>query len=63
MKYKMSKKLKSFSALNDYQGLGFDNAKKLEDGESVELKNPPKELVDGGWIEPASTKEKKKWLH
>ena len=59
MKYKMSKKLKSFSAINDFQGLGAENAKKLESGESVELKNPPKALVDGGWLEPASTKEKK----
>ncbi len=55
----MSNKLKSFSAINDFQGLGVENAKKLENGESVELKNPPKALVDGGWIEPASTKEKK----
>tara|TARA_R100000458_G_C8189911_1_gene183950 strand:+ start:220 stop:399 length:180 start_codon:yes stop_codon:yes gene_type:complete len=59
MKYKMSKKLKSFSAINDYHGLGKENANKLEAGESVELKNPPKALVDGGWLEPASNKEKK----
>lgn len=59
MKYKMSNKLTGFSAINDYHGLGAVNAKKLRDGESVELKNPPKALVDGGWIEPASTKEKK----
>ena len=59
MKYKMSKKLTSFSAINDFHGLGADNAKKLENGESVELKTPPKKLVDGGWLEPASTKEKK----
>ncbi len=55
----MSKKLKSFSAINDYHGLGKENADKLEAGESVELKNPPKALVDGGWIEPATDKEKK----
>lgn len=55
----MSNKLTGFSAINDYHGLGAVNAKKLRDGESVELKNPPKALVDGGWIEPASTKEKK----
>lgn len=59
MKYKMSDKIKGFSAINDFHGLGAENAKKLENGESVELKNPPKMLVDGGWIEPASTKEKK----
>ncbi len=39
MKYKMSNKLIGFSAINDYHGLGAENAKKLKDGESVELKN------------------------
>ena len=59
MKYKMSKKIKSFSALNDFQGLGKENADKLEEGKSVELKNPPKHLIDGGWIAPAEKKENK----
>jgi len=59
MKYKMSKKIKSFSALNDFQGLGKENADKLEEGKSVELKNPPKHLIDGGWIIPAEKKENK----
>lgn len=59
MKYKMSKKLTSFSAINDFHGLGKDNAKKLEAGESVELKTPPKRLVDEGWLEPATSKESK----
>ena len=55
----MSKKIKSFSALNDFQGLGKENADKLEEGKSVELKNPPKHLIDGGWIIPAEKKENK----
>ena len=59
MKYKMSKKLTSFSAINDFQGLGKANAEKLESGESVELKKPPKKLVDEGWLEPATSKESK----
>lgn len=59
MKYKMSKKLTAFSAINDFHGLGKDNAEKLEAGESVELKTPPKRLVDEGWLEPATSKESK----
>jgi len=59
MKYKMSDKLTGFSAINDYHGLGAENAKKLKNGESVELKTPPKKLVEGGWLKPSSTKEKK----
>ena len=47
MKYKMSNKIKSFSALNNYQGLGENNAKLLESGKTIELKNPPKHLVEG----------------
>ena len=34
MKYKINK-IKSFSAINDWHGLGKDNAKKLEKGEEV----------------------------
>jgi len=59
MKYKMSNKLQSFSALNDFQGLGKERADELEKGKSVELKNPPKHLIDGGWIVPAEKKESK----
>tara|TARA_Y100000310_G_C20067049_1_gene527614 strand:- start:180 stop:359 length:180 start_codon:yes stop_codon:yes gene_type:complete len=50
-KYKMSKKIQSFSALDDWQGLGKEKAEELEEGKVVELKNPPKHLVDGGYIE------------
>ena len=35
MKYKLSKKIESLSAINDYHGLGKDAAMKLEAGESV----------------------------
>ena len=45
MKYKMSKKIQSFSAMGDWQGLGKEVAEKLEDGNAVEIKNPPKHLV------------------
>ena len=45
--------------MNDFQGLGKENADKLEKGKSVELKNPPKHLIDGGWIAPAEKKENK----
>jgi len=50
MKFKISKKIQSFSAINDWQGLGKEVAEKLEDGQEVEIKNPPKHLVDGGYI-------------
>ena len=50
MKYKISKKIQSFSAINDWQGLGKEVAEKLEDGQEVEIKNPPKHLVDGWYI-------------
>ena len=50
MKYKISKKIQSFSAMDDWQGLGKEVAEKLENGEAVEIKNPPKHLVDGGYI-------------
>jgi|TARA_Y100000310_G_C20563504_1_gene754275 hypothetical protein len=50
MKYIISKKIKSFSALNNWQGLGKEAAEKLEDGEAVEIKSPPIHLVEGGYI-------------
>ena len=50
MKYKISKKIQSFSAINDWQGLGKEVAEKLESGESVEIKDPPKNLLDGGYL-------------
>lgn len=53
MKYKINK-IKSFSAINDWHGLGKDNAKKLEKGEEVELIDPPKNLVDGGYLKEVS---------
>ena len=53
MKNKINK-IKSFSAINDWHGLGKDNAKRLEKGEAVELSSPPKKLVDGGYLIKAS---------
>ena len=45
-----TKKIQSFSAMDDWQGLGKEVAEKLENGEAVEIKNPPKHLVEGGYI-------------
>ena len=53
MKYIINK-ITSFSALENWQGLGKEVAEKLENGESVELKDPPKKLVDGGYLKEAS---------
>tara|TARA_R100001377_G_C3182547_1_gene107228 strand:- start:25 stop:198 length:174 start_codon:yes stop_codon:yes gene_type:complete len=50
MKYKMSKKIKSFSAINDFHGLGKKKAKELESGKFIEIKKPPKNLIDGEYI-------------
>ena len=47
-------KITSFSALENWQGLGKEVAEKLENGEAVELKDPPKKLVDGGYLKEAS---------
>ena len=48
MKYKLSNKLQSISAINDYHGLGKEAAMKLEAGESIELKKPPQIFIDNG---------------
>ena len=56
MKYKLSKKIESLSAINDYHGLGKDAAMKLEAGESVELKKPPKGFIDNGYLIEAKSK-------
>ena len=49
MKYVL-KKITSISAINDWQGLGKEVAGKLEKGESVEIKDAPKSLLDGGYL-------------
>ena len=54
MKYIINK-IKSFSAINDMHGLGKDKANLLKDGKSVELIDPPKDLVDGGYLKEVST--------
>ena len=53
MKYVINK-ITSFSALENWQGLGKETAEKLENGEAVELQDPPKKLVDGGYLKEAS---------
>ena len=57
MKYIINK-ITSFSALEDWQGLGKENAERLEKGEAVELDNPPKKLVDGGYLKMANKPKK-----
>ena len=49
MKYVLNK-ITSISALNDWQGLGKEVAEKLENGQAVEIKSPPKALLDGGYL-------------
>ena len=44
------KKITSISAINDWQGLGKETAEKLENGEAVEIKDPPKALLEGGYL-------------
>ena len=46
MKYKLEK-IKSISAVNNWHGLRRENAKSLANGETVELEDAPKSLVDG----------------
>ena len=51
MKYKINtKKIKSFKSLDDYQGLGEKIAKELQSGKAVEIKKPPKHLIEGDYI-------------
>ena len=59
MKYKLNK-IKSISAINDWHGLGKDNAKKLVAGEEVELKNPPANFIDGGYLVESKSKKESK---
>ena len=56
MNYKLSKKIESISAINDYHGLGKEAAMKLEAGESIELKNPPQIFIDNGYLIEAKNK-------
>ena len=58
MKYKMSKKMRSFSALNDFHGLGREVAIELEAGKEIEIKDPPKHLIDGGYLLEAKKGDK-----
>ena len=57
MKYKLNK-IESISAINDWHGLGEDNAKKLVAGEEVELEIPPQSFLDGGYLVQAKSKKK-----
>ena len=56
MKYVIGKNIQAFSAINDWQGLGKEKAEALESGKAVELKNPPKHLIGGGYIVKAENK-------
>tara|TARA_R100001244_G_scaffold6749_1_gene8810 strand:+ start:222 stop:398 length:177 start_codon:yes stop_codon:yes gene_type:complete len=58
MKYKMSKKMSSISALNDFQELGREVAMELEAGKEIEIKDPPKHLIDGGYLIKAKKGDK-----
>ena len=51
------KYIQSFSAVNDWQGLGQKNAEALEKGEAVEINKPPKHLVEGNYIVEAKNKK------
>jgi len=53
MKYKINK-ITSFSAIDNWHGLGKEAAEKLKKGGEVELKDPPKKLVDGGYLKKVS---------
>ena len=58
---KSGKKYKATStfdvnAFNDFEGLGNENHTKLCRGETVELKDPPKTLLDNKMIEEAGGK-------
>ena len=57
MKYKLNK-IDSISAINDWHGLGKDNAKKLVAGEGVELESPPQSLMDGGYLVQVKSNKK-----
>ena len=57
MKYIIGKNIQSFSAVNDWQGLGQKNAEALEKGEAVEINKPPKHLVEGNYIVEAKNKK------
>lgn len=59
MKYIKTKKISTFKALDDFQGLGRENANALEAGKEVELEDPPKHLVKGGYIKKAEIKNAK----
>jgi hypothetical protein len=56
VKYRLSKEIVSLSAINDYHGLGKAAAMRLEAGESVEIKKPPKGFIDNGYLIEAKNK-------
>lgn len=58
MKYIIGKNIKSFNSINDYHGLGKEVAKALAEGKEVDIKNPPKELLDGGYIIKKTKRDK-----
>ena len=50
--------MRSFSALNDFHGLGREVAIELEAGKEIEIKDPPKHLIDGGYLLEAKKGDK-----
>ena len=58
MKYIIGKNIKSFNSINDYHGLGKEVAKTLAEGKEVDIKNPPKKLLDGGYIIKKTKRDK-----
>ncbi len=58
MKYVKGKNFHEIDAMNNYEGLGQENFQALERGESVDLKEPPKSLVKGGYIKQTKSEAK-----
>tara|TARA_Y100000034_G_scaffold116589_1_gene155097 strand:+ start:1389 stop:1574 length:186 start_codon:yes stop_codon:yes gene_type:complete len=51
MQYKATPKFKELDTSNAYHGLSRDQYYQLMNGESVELKNEPKALLKGNFVE------------
>ena len=53
MKYKATEGFKSLGQESSYQGLPTEIYVALKRGETVEIPNPPRHLIDGKYIERA----------
>lgn len=58
MRYKATPKFDSLTKANSFQGLEKEVFYALRYGKTVEC-NPPKHLIDEGYIRPVQSKEKK----